>query len=263
MHGTVSITFDDGLASIYSLALPELERVGATATVFVISDLVGKKFLGQPVTSGRMLRSLSSKGWEIASHTRTHPNLTELSDIRANAELRDSKARLEDIVSADVVSLAYPFGAYDARIKAIAARHYTFARSGSSYPPLRVNNVCPPDPMELKAVNTYEHAYFLPLHLFENYIARNIGHRPKPKPRNPNLDHARINSSRKALEARFVRKWLRKLRSNQWLILTLHDISTQKSPTSYSIPIKEFREIVKAIAQSAEIVNLGEGAQSA
>ena len=45
MAGKLSITFDDALASVYSLALPELERLGLTATVFVITDLIGKDYM--------------------------------------------------------------------------------------------------------------------------------------------------------------------------------------------------------------------------
>ena len=229
--------------------------------MFVISDLIGKKYLAQPVMNRRMLSSLISKGWEVGSHTRTHPNLTELSDFQVNAELSDSKKRLENITSAKVTSLAYPFGAHDNRIETIAARHYIAARSGSCYPPLRVNGLFPRDQMKLKAVNTYEHALYLPLHLFENHLAVKIRYRSR-KPRNPSLSRGRLYRERKGLEARFVRKWLRNLRGDQWLILSFHDISTNKSSTSYSIALREFREIVKAIAQSAEVVNLGEGVQT-
>ena len=40
MPGRVPITFDDGLASVYRLAFPEMERYGIVGTAFVISDLV-------------------------------------------------------------------------------------------------------------------------------------------------------------------------------------------------------------------------------
>jgi len=248
LPGRLSITFDDALVSVYSLALPELERIGATGTVFVISDLVGKKFLGQPSMSTQMLQSLSSRGWEIGSHTKTHPNLTELSDLQVNAELRDSKERLEAITRTKVASLAYPFGAYDPRIKAIAARHYSFARSSGAYPPLRVNSLFPRDKMEIRAMMTYDHPFYLPLHLV-TYLTLRIGYRPRgvTKPRYA-----------KGLEARFVRKWLRNLRKDQWLVLTFHNISTNESPTSYSVDREEFREIVNAINQGVEVVNFGE-----
>jgi len=258
VSGKLSITFDDALESIYSIALPELETVGVTATVFVISDLVGKKYQCQPVMTKQMLKSLVSKEWEIGSHTVTHPNLTELSDHQLIKELRDSKKNLEEITSTKVVSLAYPFGAYDNRVKAIAARHYAFARSVSCYPPLRVNSLSP-DLLGLTAMSTYERAFSLPLHIFDNHIARRISYRPRA--RNSTTTNV-INSSRKGLEARFVRKWVRKLSRNRWLILCFHNISTKTLPTSYSIAVEEFREIAKVIAKNADVVNLREGLQT-
>ena len=257
MAAKLSITFDDALESIYSIALPELETIGVTATVFVISDLVGKRYQGRPVMTKQMLKSLVSKGWEIGSHTVTHPNLTELSDPQLIKELRDSKKSLEEITSNKVVSLAYPFGAYDNRVKAIAARHYAFARTVSCYPPLRVNSMSP-DLLELTAMSTYERAFSLPQHLFDNHIARRISYRPRN--RNPTINV--INSSRKGLEVRFVRKWVRKLRRNRWLILCFHNISTKTPSSSYTIALEEFREIAKAIVKNAEVVNLREGLQT-
>lgn len=261
MAGKLSITFDDALANVYSLALPECERAGVTATVFVISDLIGMKYLGQSVMSAQMLRSLSSKGWEIGSHTRTHRNLTELSDSDAEAELRESKKRLEHVTSAEVKSLSYPSGAFDERIKGIAAKYYTFARAGSAYPPLRVNSLLPRDPMELRAMNEWSHPLTIPLHLFTAHnVGRRIMHHPgmgKPLVLNPSRGW--INFPNMALEARFVRKWVRKLANNQWLILTFHNLAVEKSWAAYSIRLREFREIVKTVVQSAEIVNLGEG----
>ena len=209
-----------------------------------------------------MLTSLSSKGWEIGSHTRTHPDLTHLSDFQANAELRDSKTTLENITSTHVTSLAYPSAAYDSRIKSIAARYYEFARADSSYPPLRVNSLHPHDRMELKAMGDYQHPWAIPLHLFDNHIARKIKyHTGSGKPRSLNPNKGWIKSSHRGLEARLVKNWLRHLRKDQWLILTFHDISANDSRTSYAIGIDEFHAMVKAIEQSAEIVNLGDGAE--
>ena len=257
MFGKVSITFDDGLENVYSLALPELERVGVTATVFVISDLVGKRFDGWSVMSSKMLRSLRSKGWEIGSHTLTHPNLTELSDSQLITELKDSKKHLEEITSTRIVSFAYPFGAYDNRVKAIVARHYTYARAVSCYPPLRTNTLSP-NLLELSAMSTYEHAFALPLHLFSNHIAKKISYRPRTRTSTTN----NLSSSRKGLEARYVGKWIRKLRKDRWLILCFHNISAKTEPTTYTIALEEFRQIVNVIVKSADVVNLEEGTQS-
>lgn len=259
MAGRVSITFDDGLSSVYLLALSEMERYDMTGTVFVISDLIGRTYRGYPTMNERMLRSLSSKGWEIGSHTQTHSNLTELSDLQVNAELRDSKKHLENITSTKILGLAYPSDRYDNRIKAIAAKYYSFARNNLCYPPLRTNSLHPRDQMELRAMGGSEHALALPLHLFDSHISRIIGYRPGlGKPRNLNRERGWINPPTRGLEGRFIRKWVRNLSKNRWLILNIHDISADKPLTPYSISLREFCGIVKAINQHAELVNLGE-----
>jgi len=205
-----------------------------------------------------MLRSLISNGWEIGSHTRTHPNLTQLSESQLNDELRTSKEFLEAVLSTKVVSLAYPYGAYNDRIKSMAAKSYEFARTVSCYPPARFNSLVPRDRLGLKAMSTYEHPVFLPLHLISNHLVTKIDRRKRKK---CPPEHGLINSSRNALESRFIRKWLRNLRKDQWLILCFHNLALN-SHTSYSVDVKEFGQIVKVIGQNAEIVNLGDAVLS-
>ncbi|MGO9645091.1 MAG: polysaccharide deacetylase family protein [Candidatus Bathyarchaeia archaeon] len=249
MTGKLSITFDDGLASVRSLALPELEKIGATATVFVISDLIGKEFDSHPVMDERQLRYLISRDWEIGSHTRTHPNLFDLADVEVDAEFRNSKTCLEEITSTKIDSMAYPFGHYDNRIKAIAARYYSFARGTSSFPPLKVNSVNPQDRMALGAVSTYAHPFSLPMHLLYGHVLSKLSYRPRGK----------IKTTSRGLESRFIRKWIQHLRKNQWLILAFHDLSEQETFKSYTIGVREFREIAKIISRNVDVVNINHG----
>jgi peptidoglycan/xylan/chitin deacetylase (PgdA/CDA1 family) len=244
----LTITFDDGLASVFSLALPELEGIGATATVFVISSLVGETYRGCRVMTKSMLNQLVSAKWEIGSHTATHKNLTELSDAAANAELESSKETLEKVISGKVSSLAYPYGAFNRRIIALTAKHYACARTVSQYPPLKVNALAPSDPYRLKAIDICEHPFTLPLHIFNDLYTQVRN----PRPRRPHM----INRSKNALEARYVKKWVQHLRNDQWLILCFHDIAYRN--TDYSIAIEQFREIVRTI-DGPEIVNLRDG----
>jgi len=248
--GKISITFDDGLASVYSYGLPELEKIGATGTVFIISDLIGKQFLGHQVMGKRMLRDLISRGWEVGSHTRTHPDLFDLTDVQVDAEFKNSKNDLEAIISTTVESMAYPFGHYDGRIKNIASRYYSFARGTSSFPPLKVNSLTPRDRLALKAVSTYAHPFSLPMHLFNDYVLKKISYRPRGK----------IKAYSRGLESRFIRKWTRKLHKNQWLILAFHGISEQETRGSYTIRLREFREIIQSISRTVDVVNINEGA---
>ena len=50
-----------------------------------------------------------------------HPHLAELSSAACQAELLDSKHRLEDELGHAVSHLAYPYGSYNETVRAVAA----------------------------------------------------------------------------------------------------------------------------------------------
>jgi peptidoglycan/xylan/chitin deacetylase (PgdA/CDA1 family) len=129
---TLAVTFDDGMRSVLERARPVLDRLGLPATVFVPTDLVGSEgpmswrgiehWLGGenegelvPLT-WRELDGLRDEGWEIGSHSRTHPRLVELGDDELAAELKESRERLEAELGGRCLSLAYPFGEADDRV---------------------------------------------------------------------------------------------------------------------------------------------------
>ena len=129
---TLVVTFDDGLRSIGSLAFPILARLGLPGTVYVPTGFVGTerpmawpgvdRWIGGPhegelvpMDAGE-LRELAGSGWEIGSHTRSHPRLPELGDEELSVELRSSKAEVEDLVGMPCRSIAYPFGHVDRRV---------------------------------------------------------------------------------------------------------------------------------------------------
>jgi peptidoglycan/xylan/chitin deacetylase (PgdA/CDA1 family) len=140
----VAITFDDGYRSVLELARPILERYGYPGTVFVPSDWAGEqrpmrwpgidRWLGTPHEQAMLaldwgeLATLADAGWEIASHTCSHPHLTQIGDEALAHELRASKERIEQRLARPCESLAYPYGDVDARVVAATrAAGYRFA----------------------------------------------------------------------------------------------------------------------------------------
>jgi len=120
----VTFAFDDGCVTTYTKAFPILRKYNYVGTVFVITGFVDKPgYLSQ-----KELLELAEQGWEIGSHTVTHPNLTELSDDQIIAELRDSRAFLERL-GVNVYSFASPYGEYNERVLAIARQYYLCHRS--------------------------------------------------------------------------------------------------------------------------------------
>jgi peptidoglycan/xylan/chitin deacetylase (PgdA/CDA1 family) len=140
----VAITFDDAYRSVLELARPILDRVGMPATVFVPTALAGTE---APMSwdgidgwlptehaaelvpmSWEEIRELASAGWEIGSHTRTHPRLTLLDDGKLAAELTGSREDCERELGVPCPSLAYPYGDPDQRVvDAARAAGYTAA----------------------------------------------------------------------------------------------------------------------------------------
>lgn len=57
------------------------------------------------------------------------PGLTKLSPGQANAEIRDSKAIVEDALGVSIDSFAYPYGRYDCQSRAIVRECFACACS--------------------------------------------------------------------------------------------------------------------------------------
>ncbi len=130
----VSVTFDDAYKSVLDLAKPILDRYGYEGTIFVATDWPDRqqpmrwpgidRWLGTPhegelsALSWPELRALADEGWEIGSHTCSHPHLPELDDERLAKELSDSKAIVEHEIGTPCESLAYPYGDADGRVLA-------------------------------------------------------------------------------------------------------------------------------------------------
>ncbi len=130
------VTFDDGYLSVYEHACPALVDCGARATIYVVASCVGgindwdRKAGDQEerMMTAAQVRELADNGFEIGSHTLTHPRLTEIDDDQLQRELIDSKHRLEDIIGKPVESFSYPYGDYDGRVlQAAIAAGYTNA----------------------------------------------------------------------------------------------------------------------------------------
>lgn len=102
----VVFTFDDGYKDNLTIALPILQKYGFSATVFVASDLMGTgNYL-----SWDDVRSLTSQGVEIGSHTAGHVALAALSPEAINEQLARSKDVIAVQTGVNPITFAYPFG---------------------------------------------------------------------------------------------------------------------------------------------------------
>jgi peptidoglycan/xylan/chitin deacetylase (PgdA/CDA1 family) len=128
MHGKAEIprnsfvlTFDDGYSSFRENAAPVLHRFGWTASVFVVTSMLGGTDTwisgaggsSRPLLSAADIQELAAEGFSFFSHSRRHPALTEIEPRELLREVVQSKAELEDVLGTEVGYFAYPYGKHD------------------------------------------------------------------------------------------------------------------------------------------------------
>ena len=152
----VVITFDDGYRNNLDVALPEMERHGLVATCFVVTgDLGGPprwegrdaeriKALTDRVWAGRSVAeraeisasvhstlaeplgslaswtAASSRGFELASHTKSHRFCDQEPAAVVEAEIVSARAELRAVGATGAELLAWPYGATNPTACAIA-----------------------------------------------------------------------------------------------------------------------------------------------
>lgn len=107
----VAITFDDATAGQFQHAMPALRARGMTATVYVATDWVGRP----DFMTWDDLRQIADWGMSVQSHTKSHPFLSELGEVRLRFELGESKQRIDRELRQDTAEIAFPGGDPPAR----------------------------------------------------------------------------------------------------------------------------------------------------
>ncbi|MFI6596403.1 polysaccharide deacetylase family protein [Nonomuraea sp. NPDC050536] len=110
----VALTFDDGPGIYTPKLLTLLERQHARATFFV----VGYNTRRYP----KVLRRIVGDGFELGTHTQSHPDLRWLPPSRVRAQIRGP---IDDIVAAGqpaVTLLRPPYGATNAKVTKVARK---------------------------------------------------------------------------------------------------------------------------------------------
>lgn len=121
-RGRVAVlTFDDGWQDALDVVAPLLDRLRVPGTFYVCPGWFGGQHPNVTGDAGRLLdaagaRELHERGFEVAAHTMTHPDLRALDDAELARELGESRASVEAITGRPGRTFAYPFGLYDDRV---------------------------------------------------------------------------------------------------------------------------------------------------
>ncbi|MCW1908366.1 MAG: polysaccharide deacetylase family protein [Candidatus Saccharibacteria bacterium] len=142
----VSFTFDDGLLSTYSQAAPTLAKYGFSGTSYVTTGCIGmttapntcRADTTKPYMTWAQVNALrTTYGWEIGSHTVSHPLLAStdaedqpqaLTSAQLNSELADSKAAILANTGVEPKALATPYGDWNPATMMTMAKYYSSHR---------------------------------------------------------------------------------------------------------------------------------------
>ena len=121
------LTFDDGFKSCMTGALPILTEIGAPATFYVVTSLIGMILppddpiarnvfgfkgdqTGLDFLSWADCRILVDAGMTIGSHTRSHPRLANLTEAEIISEMNLSKEDIENQIGQPCLHFCTPYG---------------------------------------------------------------------------------------------------------------------------------------------------------
>ena len=151
-RNAVVVTIDDGWRSTYTEVFPEMQRRNFPFTVFIYPKIIGQT---SHALTWKQVKTMSDAGVDIQSHSYSHPFLTRrrhatLDEKQYNdwlvKELFESKKVLESQTGRTVSFLAYPYGDYDQRVAATAARAGYTAALTCDFGPVKRGS----DPLRMK-----------------------------------------------------------------------------------------------------------------
>ena len=210
----ITFTFDDGLLSSRTLAAPTLQKYGYTGVNYVATSCIGMTTApntcqantdGVYMTWAQVNEIQDNYGWEIGSHTATHPYLattgdeqpTQLTTAQVINELTTSKTAITTNTGVAPLAFASPYGDYQpsgnpvlAEVAKLYTSHRGFADTGYNVSPWETTATLPADNYPLN-----------------NYLIR-------------------TQQVQTGVSVATVKSYIDKaIADNAWLVLTFHDIT--------------------------------------
>lgn len=129
----VSLTFDDGLQSVYSTALPILAEHKAIGHVFVVTGKIGgnsnwegKKSSARTfdVMNWNQLEKVAACGLRIEAHTHHHSDLRKMNAEQIVTEMARADNEIAARLGRKPQFFAYPYGYFNDTARLIAKQRY-------------------------------------------------------------------------------------------------------------------------------------------
>lgn len=103
------ITFDDGYQDNYTNAFPILQKYGFQGAIMMIAD----KIDSPGYLTSSQIKEMAEAGFLLGGHTKTHRDLTGLTQEQLKEEIAGGKKRVEKASQKDAIAIAYPYGFFD------------------------------------------------------------------------------------------------------------------------------------------------------
>lgn len=134
--GLVGLTFDDGYEDFLHTAVPILEELGFSATVFVVAGMPQENDWEHAFTPRPQLKLLDIEGvrevaereMEVGSHSMTHARLSGADLELLEQEVIGSRRALSETLGWAVEGFCYPYGSLDsAAVQVVRRAGYAYA----------------------------------------------------------------------------------------------------------------------------------------
>jgi peptidoglycan/xylan/chitin deacetylase (PgdA/CDA1 family) len=124
LHGSplplhpIVLSFDDGTLGQDVHAVPVLRHLHWAGVLNLKVNALESRYTLPPWR----VRDMLAAGWELDSHTITHPDLTHVDDAQLWHEVHGSRVELQNMFHVPVDFFCYPSGRYDAHVVAAVRR---------------------------------------------------------------------------------------------------------------------------------------------